>query len=180
MRLYNFYKLYGNTWRSNHAVIQKLNANEWIFHNNLFHNNKISSPDAEIACSKVPYAWLDCIHIFPRVLPTLRVSPVNSLWVLITRLGRHIRTRITGGCRPTGLEAPITTYRVQCSNPKWWRPSAVQFHSVAGSRSKLLRAPGNFRGSFGNQKLSASNHVRGISGRSPWSKIRTGTRLTIA
>lgn len=77
-------------------------------------------------------------YLFPRVIPALHI--VGEFRVLITRLGRHIRTRITGGCRPTGLEAPITTYHVQCPNSKWWRSSVVQFHFDAGSRSKLSRA----------------------------------------
>lgn len=36
----------------------------------------------------------------------------------------------------TGLEAPITTYRVQCPNSKWRQPSVAQFHSVDGFQKR--------------------------------------------
>lgn len=154
-----------------YAAIQKFNSNKWIYFATIKCASFCGCGDR---VGRRFFPFLDLLRSSVSISALYpHVCRADEFRVLITRLGGwHIRTRVTGGCQPTGLEAPITTYRVQCPNSKWWRPlAAVQFRSVAGAT--LSRE--NSRRSYGNQKLlrerSRTRNVRPIA---LSSKIRTG------
>lgn len=89
-------------------------------------------------------------YLFPRIIPTLRVSPANfsfllrgRAWAVAHTLARPhpVRTHIhtpSAETSATGLEAPITTYRVQCPNSKWRQPPrrAISFRRRLPKRDR--------------------------------------------